>query len=146
MRQALDPVHAVDIPRLGMNAPRAIRFRAILHMAARRQITAGFSAVARKNLPGCSQPAAAQEPARKSGVCPVSTPTLPEEIAMNWDQIEGKWKELKGKAIEKWGDLTDDEVDQVAGRREQMVGLVQQKYGRTKEEAEREVEEWHRGL
>jgi uncharacterized protein YjbJ (UPF0337 family) len=69
-----------------------------------------------------------------------------EEVAMNWDRIEGNWKQLKGKAREKWGKLTDDDIDVVAGKREQLVGTVQERYGIARDEAEKQVDEFQRAL
>lgn len=66
----------------------------------------------------------------------------PKEIAMNWDQIEGRWKEFKGNAQAKWGEMTDDELDEVQGNREALEGKIQQKYGKSKEEAKKEVDEF----
>jgi uncharacterized protein YjbJ (UPF0337 family) len=74
--------------------------------------------------------------------CQRGGPNRKQELAMNWDQIEGKWKQFKGQAREQWGKITDDEYESVAGKRDQMVGLVQQKYGHAKEDAEREVDDW----
>jgi uncharacterized protein YjbJ (UPF0337 family) len=34
----------------------------------------------------------------------------PEDIAMDWNRVEGNWKEVKGKVKEKWAKLTDDDL------------------------------------
>jgi len=65
-----------------------------------------------------------------------------KEIAMEWEQIQGKWNQLKGSARVEWAKLTDDELEQVQGERDKLVGLIQEKYGRTKEEAYKEVDDW----
>jgi uncharacterized protein YjbJ (UPF0337 family) len=67
-----------------------------------------------------------------------------EEIAMNWDQVEGNWKQLKGKVKEQWGKLTDDQLDVIAGKRDQLAGKIQEVYGVTKEEAERQLADWEK--
>ena len=68
------------------------------------------------------------------------------EVAMNWDQVEGKWKEYKGNVKEKWGKLTDDDIDAIDGRRQQLVGKIQQHYGLAKEAAEKQADEFVTGL
>jgi uncharacterized protein YjbJ (UPF0337 family) len=65
-----------------------------------------------------------------------------EQLAMNWDQIEGKWKEIKGQAKQKWGKLTNDDLDVIDGKREELVGKVQNRYGMAKDEAEKQVKEF----
>src|SRR5262245_13385259 len=79
------------------------------------------------------------------GISPVSqnrNKQLEKEIAMNWDQIEGKWKQLKGSAKTRWGQLTDDDFDMIDGKREELVGKIQERYGIAKEVAERQVNDW----
>jgi uncharacterized protein YjbJ (UPF0337 family) len=65
-----------------------------------------------------------------------------EEIAMNWDQIEGQWHQVKGTLTSKWGKLTDDDVKNLSGKRELLVGKLQTRYGIMKDEAERQADEW----
>jgi uncharacterized protein YjbJ (UPF0337 family) len=66
----------------------------------------------------------------------------PEELAMNWDRIEGNWKQVKGKVKEQWGKLTDDDLDRIAGNRDQLVGKIQNSYGIEKDEAEQQLSDW----
>ena len=65
-----------------------------------------------------------------------------QEIAMDWDRIEGNWKQAKGKIKEKWGKLTDDDLDMIAGKRDQLEGKIQERYGCARDEAENQVREW----
>src|SRR4030095_10936068 len=67
-----------------------------------------------------------------------------QEVAMNWDQIEGNWKQFKGKIKERWGKLTDDELDVIRGNRDRLLGKLQERYGIAKEEAEKQLEEFRR--
>jgi uncharacterized protein YjbJ (UPF0337 family) len=71
---------------------------------------------------------------------------IQEEIAMNWDRVEGNWKQVTGKAKEKWGKLTDDDLTVINGKQDQLVGRVQERYGIAKDEAERQVKEWADGM
>jgi uncharacterized protein YjbJ (UPF0337 family) len=64
------------------------------------------------------------------------------EVAMNWDQVEGKWKQYKGQVKEKWGKLTDDDLDIIDGRRQQLVGRIQERYGIAKDVAEQQADEF----
>jgi hypothetical protein len=45
-----------------------------------------------------------------------STSNRIEEIAMDWNRVEGNWKQIKGNIKEQWGKLTDDDLDVIAGR------------------------------
>jgi uncharacterized protein YjbJ (UPF0337 family) len=67
---------------------------------------------------------------------------LGKEVAMNWDQVEGKWDNFKGKVREKWGKLTDDDLDVIAGKRDQLLGRLKERYGMEKEAAEKELNQW----
>jgi uncharacterized protein YjbJ (UPF0337 family) len=78
--------------------------------------------------------------------CIVVFASIPKEMAMNSDQIEGKWKQFAGKAKEKWGKLTDDDLQVIRGKRDQLVGRVQERYGIAKEEAQKQVDEFNRVL
>jgi uncharacterized protein YjbJ (UPF0337 family) len=69
-----------------------------------------------------------------------------KEIAMNWDQVEGKWKQLKGAVQAKWGKLTNDDLDQIEGNRDKMVGKLQERYGMAKDDAETAVDDWFRSV
>jgi uncharacterized protein YjbJ (UPF0337 family) len=73
-------------------------------------------------------------------------PNYKPEVAMNWEQIEGKWKQYSGKVQEKWGKLTDSDLQVIKGRREQLVGKIQERYGIAKEEAQNQVDEFFRAL
>jgi uncharacterized protein YjbJ (UPF0337 family) len=68
------------------------------------------------------------------------------EMAMNWEQIEGKWNQYAGKVQEKWGKLTDSDLQTMHGKREQLVGKIQERYGIAKEEAQKQVEEYFKSL
>jgi uncharacterized protein YjbJ (UPF0337 family) len=72
--------------------------------------------------------------------------TITREIAMNWDQVEGKWKQYKGTVREKWGKLTDSDMEVVRGQRDQLVGAIQERYGIAKEAAQEQVDQFVRGL
>jgi uncharacterized protein YjbJ (UPF0337 family) len=63
-----------------------------------------------------------------------------EELAMNWDIIEGNWKQYKGAVKHQWGKLTDDHLDQIAGKRDQLVGRIQESYGLTRDEADKQID------
>ena len=65
-----------------------------------------------------------------------------EEIAMNWDRIEGNWKEFMGKAKQQWVKLTADDLTQIRGRRDDLRGRLQRHYGYGKDQAEREIDTW----
>jgi uncharacterized protein YjbJ (UPF0337 family) len=65
-----------------------------------------------------------------------------QEVAMNWDVIEGNWKQAKGKIKQQWGKLTSDQLDVVSGKRDQLVGQIQECYGIARDEAERQVSDW----
>jgi uncharacterized protein YjbJ (UPF0337 family) len=67
-----------------------------------------------------------------------------EEIAMNWDRIEGNWKQLKGNVKQQWGKLTDDQLDVIAGRRDSLAGKIQETYGVSKDEAEKQLAAWQK--
>jgi uncharacterized protein YjbJ (UPF0337 family) len=63
-----------------------------------------------------------------------------EEVAMDWNRVEGNWKQLKGEVKEQWGKLTDDDLDTINGRREQLEGKIQERYGYQKDQAQRDVD------
>jgi uncharacterized protein YjbJ (UPF0337 family) len=65
-----------------------------------------------------------------------------EEMAMDWNRIEGNWKQFKGAAKEKWGKLTDDDLNVIEGRREQLEGKLQQRYGFAKDQIHKDVDDW----
>jgi len=44
----------------------------------------------------------------------------PEDIAIDWNRVEGNWKEVKGKVKEKWAKLTDDDLAAINGQRDQL--------------------------
>jgi uncharacterized protein YjbJ (UPF0337 family) len=67
------------------------------------------------------------------------TVSHPQEIPMNWDQINGNGKHVTGRAKERWGELTDNDLDIVVGRRDQLAGKIQERCGVAKEEAERQL-------
>jgi uncharacterized protein YjbJ (UPF0337 family) len=69
-----------------------------------------------------------------------------EEMAMDWNRIEGNWKQFKGSAKEKWGKLTDDDLNVIEGRREQLEGKLQQRYGFAKDQIHKDVDDWFRTL
>jgi uncharacterized protein YjbJ (UPF0337 family) len=69
-----------------------------------------------------------------------------EEVAMDWNRIEGNWKQFKGKAKEKWGKLTDDDLNVIEGRRDQLEGKLQQRYGFAKDQIHKDVEDWFKAL
>jgi uncharacterized protein YjbJ (UPF0337 family) len=65
-----------------------------------------------------------------------------EDVAMNWDIVQGKWKQMKGEARKQWGKLTDDDWDAAAGEKDKFLGKLQERYGWTKDEAERSADEY----
>jgi uncharacterized protein YjbJ (UPF0337 family) len=65
-----------------------------------------------------------------------------QEIAMNWDQVQGNWKQMTGKVREQWGKLTDDDLTQINGRREQLEGKIQERYGYSKDQAKKAVDDY----
>jgi uncharacterized protein YjbJ (UPF0337 family) len=67
---------------------------------------------------------------------------IPQEVKMNWDQVEGNWKKFKGMAQQQWGKLTNDDLDVIEGKRMELVGRLQERYGYAKDEAEREIDSW----
>jgi len=69
-----------------------------------------------------------------------------KEIAMNWDQIEGKWKELAGGVKEHWGKFTDDELTEIGGKRDRLAGMIQSKYGLAKDVAEEQIAKFEKSL
>ena len=69
-----------------------------------------------------------------------------EEMAMDWNRVEGNWKQFKGAAKEKWGKLTDDDLTVIDGKQDQLVGRIQERYGVAKDEAEKQVKTWAGGL
>jgi uncharacterized protein YjbJ (UPF0337 family) len=69
-----------------------------------------------------------------------------EEMAMDWNRVEGNWKQFKGAAKEKWGKLTDDDLNVIEGRREQLEGKLQQRYGFAKDQIHKDVDDWFRTL
>jgi uncharacterized protein YjbJ (UPF0337 family) len=71
---------------------------------------------------------------------------LQEEMAMDWNRVEGNWKQFKGAAKEKWGKLTDDDLNVIEGRREQLEGKLQQRYGFAKDQIHKDVDDWFRAL
>jgi uncharacterized protein YjbJ (UPF0337 family) len=71
-----------------------------------------------------------------------SAMSLPTEVDMNWDQVQGNWKQFRGAVKKQWGKLTDDELDQINGQREQLIGKIQKAYGISKEESEKQLETW----
>jgi uncharacterized protein YjbJ (UPF0337 family) len=68
--------------------------------------------------------------------------SIQEEMAMDWNRIEGNWKQFKGAAKEKWGKLTDDDLNVIDGRRDQLEGKLQQRYGFAKDQIQRDVDDW----
>jgi uncharacterized protein YjbJ (UPF0337 family) len=62
----------------------------------------------------------------------------PEDIAMDWNRVEGNWKEVKGKVKEKWAKLTDDDLTAID---DQLEGRLQERYGYAKDQA-RNVDTW----
>src|SRR5262245_65434788 len=64
------------------------------------------------------------------------------DVAMNWDTIEGNWKQFKGKVQKEWGKLTNDDVDVIEGQREILVGRLQERYGISRQEAEQRADSW----
>jgi uncharacterized protein YjbJ (UPF0337 family) len=86
-----------------------------------------------------------REHRRAAGVVyarPIRTAQV-EEVAMDWNRVEGNWKQLKGKVKEQWGKLTDDDLDTINGRREQLEGKIQERYGYQKDQAQRDVDTWY---
>jgi uncharacterized protein YjbJ (UPF0337 family) len=69
-----------------------------------------------------------------------------EEMAMDWNRVEGNWKQFKGAAKEKWGKLTDDDLHVIEGRREQLEGKLQLRYGFAKDQIRRDVDDWFKTL
>jgi uncharacterized protein YjbJ (UPF0337 family) len=67
-----------------------------------------------------------------------------EEIAMNWDIVEGNWKQFKGKVKAQWGNLTDDQLDVIAGKRVELSGKIQEAYGITTEEVEKQIKDFEK--
>jgi uncharacterized protein YjbJ (UPF0337 family) len=65
-----------------------------------------------------------------------------EEMAMDWNRVEGNWKQFKGAAKEKWGKLTDDDLNVIEGRRDQLEGKLQQRYGFAKDQIHKDVDDW----
>jgi uncharacterized protein YjbJ (UPF0337 family) len=90
--------------------------------------------------------AAACNSKRRAGTCThaIRSQFNTEDLAMNWDRIEGNWKQFKGNVKEQWGKLTDDELDRIGGRRDQLVGRIQERYGIARDEADREIDDWLR--
>jgi uncharacterized protein YjbJ (UPF0337 family) len=66
----------------------------------------------------------------------------PEDIAMDWNRVEGNWKEVKGKVKEKWAKLTDDDLTAIDGKRDQLEGRLQKRYGYAKDQARKDVDKW----
>jgi len=69
-----------------------------------------------------------------------------KEIAMNWDQIEGKWKELAGGVKEHWGKITDDDMTMIGGKRDKLAGILQNRYGIAKDAAEEQIAKFEKSL
>jgi uncharacterized protein YjbJ (UPF0337 family) len=97
----------------------------------------------------------ATETTHHDAAVPIGTFELParyktiatqEEMAMDWNRIEGNWKQFKGAAKEKWGKLTDDDLNVIEGRREQLEGKLQQRYGFAKDQIHKDVDDWFRTL
>jgi uncharacterized protein YjbJ (UPF0337 family) len=65
-----------------------------------------------------------------------------EDIAMDWNRVEGNWKEVKGKVKEKWAKLTDDDLTAINGQRDQLEGRLQKRYGYAKNQARKDVDTW----
>jgi uncharacterized protein YjbJ (UPF0337 family) len=65
-----------------------------------------------------------------------------ENLAMNWDRIEGKWKQMKGSVKQQWGKLTDSDLEMIAGKRDKLIGKLQERYGIQKDEAQKRIDEW----
>jgi uncharacterized protein YjbJ (UPF0337 family) len=82
----------------------------------------------------------------RSNCLSVESPSTQEEMAMDWNRIEGNWKQFKGAAKEKWGKLTDDDLNVIEGRREQLEGKLQQRYGFAKDQIHKDVDDWFRTL
>ena len=86
------------------------------------------------------------EPSRPGDVLsprgPRDRPRFRGDIAMNWDQIEGKGREITGRVQQQWGKLTDDDPTQIKGDRRELAGRIQQKYGVTGEAAEKQIDDW----
>jgi len=62
----------------------------------------------------------------------------PEDIAIDWNRVEGNWKEVKGKVKEKWAKLTDDDLAAINGQRDQLKGRLQKQYGYAKDQARKD--------
>jgi uncharacterized protein YjbJ (UPF0337 family) len=69
--------------------------------------------------------------------------TKEEDIAMDWNRVEGNWKQFKGKVKEQWGRLTDDDLAQINGNRDQLEGKIQERYGIARDQIRKDIDDWY---